>query len=289
MSIRSHSSSNALANQRLSAPSSAIDFKDEFVNSTAVFAASHDETVSHILQRLDQLQSKISSNSTTEPAPAAPLRSDKPRDLHSRVSTLESIHEDTLQRLGAKLDTVERKLSDNKEAEMLMGKIASKFSAIESQLSANKDAEALMGKIASKFSQVEARLQSATQLEDRVTQLESRLLDRVARVESRLTSGNDPWTSDLHSRLAKLEAAAAPDPEQERILARINAKLDQLERGKIANASVDGRKSMAASFDEGRRDFLGAEREERIEYLQNRIEKLKDLRRKYELEEAGAA
>jgi hypothetical protein len=274
MSIRSHSGSHSSSLSAGLRPSSAIDFKDEFVNSTAVFAASHDETVSHILQRLDQLQSKISNEPVAAPA--------KPRavtgDIHSRVATLESIHEDTLQRLGSKLELVERKLSDNREAEALMGKIASKFTAIESQLNANKESEALMDKIASKFSQVEARLQSATQLEDRVAQLESRLLDRVARVESRLTSGNDPWTSDLHSRLSKLEAASVPDPEQERILSRINVKLDQLERGKTAK--------LGASFEEPK-EFLGAEREQRIEYLQNRIEKLKDLRRKYELEEAA--
>ena len=40
-------------------PQTPITFKDEFVHSTAALAASHDETVSHILSRLDQLQAKI--------------------------------------------------------------------------------------------------------------------------------------------------------------------------------------------------------------------------------------
>ena len=316
MSIRSNS--NTLHSSIRGSPSSAIDFKDDFVNSTAVFAASHDETVSHILQRLDQLQSKISTQSPE--APVAPKsvttnsRTATPSsgsgDLHSRISTLESIHEDTLHRLNSKLDTVERKLSDSKEAEVLMGKIASKFSAIESQLSANKEAEALMGKIASKFSQVEARLQSATQLDDRVTQLESRLMDRVSRVESRLPS------SDLHSRVSKLESSMAPDPEQERILSRINAKLDQLEQRNKARLEYDEPRSksrigseydeprsksrIGSEYDEPRpKSRLGSEydeprgnkleREERIEYLQSRIEKLKELRSKYEMEEARAS
>ena len=137
MSIRS----NPRLNQG-PAPSSAIEFKDEFVTSStnAALAASQEETVSHILQRLDQLQSTISNNpEAAQQQPARPIarKAEGNGDLHSRLSALENIHEDQLRRLGTKLDGLERQFSNNKEAEALMGRIASKFTAIESQLSAN--------------------------------------------------------------------------------------------------------------------------------------------------------
>ena len=246
MSVRSHASK---PNQS-SAPTSTIDFKTDFVNSTAVFAASHDETVSHILSRLDLLQSKISTQpeQTATPTPRAARL--PPNDLHARLTALEDIHENALAKMGSKLDGVERKLSDTKEAEHLMGRIASKFSNIESQLAANKESEALISKIASKFSLVENKLQSATQLSDRVTRLES-----------------------LQSRITKLESQMKPDPEQEKILSRINSKMDQLE-------SRQGSVSKTV-------DFVGSERDERINYLQDRIGKLRELKSKYELEDNG--
>ena len=238
MSVRSHTSKPSLQQQ---APSSAIDFRNDFVHSTAAFAASHDETVSHILSRLDQLQTKISTQPEQQLAPAAPRtqvasRTSGPVDVHSRLAALEEIHENALHSLGSKLEGVERKLSDTREAENLMGRIASKFTAIESQLNANKDSDALMTRIASKFSQVELKLQNATKLADRVARLESHL---------------------------------RPDPEQERLLTRINTKLDCLEGG--------GSKSVS----------LGAElgSNERIGYLKDSINKLSELKSKYEAEE----
>ena len=189
------------------APSSTIDFKDEFVASStnAALAASQEETVSHILQRLDQLQSTISNSpesASPAPARATVCKAEGTMDLHSRLSSLENIHENHLRHLGVKLDGLELQLNNNKEAEALMGRIASKFTAIESQLNANKDADGLMNKIATKFSQVESKLQSAIQLHDRVaeleskTQLHSRLHDRVATLESRVKP-------DLHSRILR--------------------------------------------------------------------------------------
>ena len=274
MSIRSHTNRiNSFT--AAAAPSHPIDFRDDFVNSAAVYAASTDETVSQIMQRLDQLQSKIGANEAAAAAsstPAAPRARAAPTDLHARVSVLESVHEDTLRSLGSKLDVVERKLNDQREAESLMGQISSKFSRIESQLGAAKESEGLMAKVASKFSAVESRLQSAMQLGDRVAQLESRLESHSA----------------LHSRVNRLEASMAPDPEQERLISRISAKLDTLER---ARPSTDGFRPTARrdGDDDG---FLGAEahhdREERISYLQSRIEKLKALRSRYEEEEEGA-
>jgi len=273
MSIRSHAqrinSFNASA-----APSNPIDFREDFVNSTAVYAANTDETVSQIMQRLDQLQSKIGANEAAAAAPAATRTSPAARasttggDIHARVANLESIHEDTLRALESKLDVVERKLNDQREVESLMGQISSKFTRIESQLNAAKESEGLMSQVASKFSAVESRLHSATQLSDRVAQLESRLGSHT----------------DLHTRINRLESSMAPDPEQERLIARISAKLDSLERARpLAAPAVDDHHSDA---------YLGAqvetnhEREERINYLQNRIEKLKELRSRYEMEEA---
>jgi hypothetical protein len=272
-------------------------------STNAALAASQEETVSHILQRLDQLQSTISNAPESAPAPArATVR--KPEgtvDLHSRLSALENINEDHLRRLGAKLDGLERQFSNNKEAEALMGRIATKFTAIESQLNANKDTEGLMNKIATKFSQVESKLQSATQLHDRVSELESnaqlhsRLHDRISTLESRVKP-------DIHSRIAQLESRLEPDPEQERILSRINSKLEVLEQ----NARKQKTVSIGAEMDRSRSDrprssmdrsrssdaressdsALGsnAEREDRINFLQTRIEKLKELRSRYELE-----
>ena len=275
MSVRSHAQRLNQFNASAS-PSNPIDFREDFVNSTAVYAANTDETVSQIMQRLDQLQSKIGANEAAAAAsstPAAPrARAAAPTDLHARVSVLESVHEDTLRSLGSKLDVVERKLNDQREAETLMGQISSKFSRIESQLGAAKESEGLMAKVVSKFSAVESRLQSAMQLGDRVAQLESRLESHSA----------------LHSRVNRLEASMAPDPEQERLISRISAKLDTLER---ARPSTDGFRPTARrdGDDDG---FLGAEahhdREERISYLQSRIEKLKALRSRYEAEEEDA-
>ena len=248
MSVRTHTASSKPS--AATTPSAAIEFRSDFVNSTAAFAASHDETVSHILSRLDQLQTKISTQPEPQAAGASPAARQPlaasgkapSAELHARVEALEDIHESALHRLGAKLDGVERKLSDTREAEALMSRIATKFTAIESQLSANRDSDELMTRIASKFAQVEDKLHAATRLADRVAALESR---------------------------------ARPDPEQERLLTRINAKLDHLE------GAAGGRKAAKAA------SVLGAElgQEERIGYLRDRIGKLNELRAKYEAEE----
>ena len=125
-----------------------------------------------------------------------------------------------------------------------------------------------MNKVATKFSAVESRLQSATQLSD-----------RVARIESRLGSH-----ADLHTRVTKLESGLAPDPEQERLIARIGAKLDKLERSNSTAVPqpVDRREDQHAALGVASVD----DREDRINYLQNRIEKLKELRSRYEAEGA---
>ena len=310
MSIRSNPRT---LNASSSTPSSAIDFKDEFVNSPAALAQSHDETVSHILARLDQLQSKISNQSESTPAQQTTVRTapvvarKEGGDLHSRLSALETIHETALQNLSSKLDRVERQFGANKEAEALMGQISSKFSAIESRLKGNKEAEALMGQISSKFSAIESRLKENKdaealmgQISSKFSAIESRLKEskdaealmsqissKFSQVESRLQAATrlsdrvaaiEAKHPDLHSRVTKLEAHLTPDPEQERILARINAKLDLLEQ----NARKSSGSSLGASYDP---KPSHSEHDERVKFLQNRIEKLKELRSRYESEE----
>lgn len=295
-----------------------IDFKEEFVNSPAALAANHDDTVNHILSRLDQLQSKIVGQSANDASSSVTLGSSASNnssnnvnskvaavrksateggagDLHSRLSALENIHEDSLRRLSVKLDGLEKQLSTNKEAEVLMGRIASKFGAIESQLNNNKEAEALMGRISSKFTQLESRLKSTAELHDRVSDLESRVGSH-SRLSERLSTLESRVKSDLHSRVCELESRLEPDPEQERILARINSKLDILERNAAAKrngASLMSEEPRLSADYSSRRSMdgerkLGAEGEggpDRVKYLQERIGKLKELRAKYEQEE----
>ena len=89
-------------------PQTPITFKDELVHSTAALAASHDETVSHILSRLDQLQAKIQTQpesgamaanasiaaATTRTAAATQPRAAGPTDtsVHARLASLENVH-----------------------------------------------------------------------------------------------------------------------------------------------------------------------------------------------------
>jgi len=293
-----------------------IDFKEEFVNSPAALVANHDETVNHILSRLDQLQSKIVGQSVNDASSSVTLGSSASNsssnvnskvaavrksateggavDLHSRLSALENIHEDSLRRLSVKLDGLEKQLSTNKEAEVLMGRIASKFGTIESQLNNNKEAEALMGRISSKFTQLESRLKSTAELHDRVSDLESRVGSH-SRLSERLSTLESRVKSDLHSRVCELESRLEPDPEQERILARINSKLDILERN--ATAKRNGASLMSEeprlSTDYSSRRSMDGERKlgaeggdpERVKYLHERIGKLKELRAKYEHED----
>ena len=253
-------------------PTTAISFKDEFVHSTAALAASHDETVSHILSRLDQLQAKIETQPEQKNTGSSTVRSvsssaqrgtgaNVPTDtsVHARLATLENVNENVLSRLSSKLDS------------------------FESQLRVNRDSEALMTQIATRLQQVEPKLQSHANLGDRLSRIESQLQTHVGRV------------STLEARTDR------PDPNQERILARINAKLDVLEEqqrhGKTLGAAAATRRSdppaartsvesSRRSLDAGRegRQPIESEmdREERALYLQTRIQKLKELRGKYE-------
>jgi hypothetical protein len=304
--------------------------------------ASHDDIVHNIASRLDDLQSKISS--VPENALGQQQRSmagNSADHLNARVATLENIHEDALHRLNAKLESVERNIGNNKEAEYLMGNIVNKFSQLETRLkdtaelrdkvekniSSNKEAEVLMGKIATKFSALESRLQNTVDLTDRVNHLETKvrstgstaeLHDRLTTLESKVRSGG--VSSDLHDRVAQLESKAQthhrrvstleakmePDPEQEKILARINAKLDMLEKQKRDNslrssdnepsrslgarygslgAKYDSDRSLGArAFDHEPRNLARDDNEDQIRMLKSRINKLQELRSRYENE-----
>ena len=251
------------------APSSTIDFKNDFTNTA--LAASQEETVNHIMSRLDQLQSKISTQAEAAPPAAQPssvrsVRTAPSGDLHARLAALESVHEDSLKRLGTKLDTLETQLSVNKESEVLMNRIFTKFGAIESQLNANKGSEILIGQIATKFGAIESQLNANKGSETLIGQIAT----KFAEVESRLKSA-----MQLHDRVAELETKfkahgrSEADPEQQRLIASINSKLDILEKQRGIKAPV---KLGAAVPDD---------REARVKFLQARIEKLKKLKEQY--------
>ena len=112
--------------------------------------------------------------------------------------------------------------------------------------------------------------------------------DRLARIETQLQTHMSKMTS-LEARVDQ------PNPDQARVLTRINSKLDQLEEQQIAARRLAGREptrkaaeplASRHSMDSGSRPsaHLDAEmdRQERAKYLQARIEKLKELRSKYE-------
>ena len=202
---------------------SAVEFKSEFLNAAP---AARDDTVNNILSRLDQLQASINPDSTATPAAkatAARTKSD-PADLHSRLEHLESIHEDTLHQLGAKLSLVEAKIRDNKEAEHLMGQISAKFSLIES------------------------RLQSQSRLHDRVTEIESQLKpdpeqDRIlSRINAKLDLIEEQKRSRAEPRAAALgsrfDEHSAHDSDRAEYLHQRIAKLQAL-RARYAGEEED--------------------------------------------------
>ena len=51
-----------------------IDFKNDFIGSPAVIQANHDEKMSMLLSRLDQLQAKVSTQGDSSTGNSAPVR-----------------------------------------------------------------------------------------------------------------------------------------------------------------------------------------------------------------------
>jgi predicted nuclease with TOPRIM domain len=124
-----------------------------------------------------------------------------------------------------------------------------------------------MHQIASKFTLLESRLSSQTSLND-----------RIAKLESKLSSHSDLHTrlNHLESKHSRLESQLQPDPEHDRLITRINAKLDMIEsaqRMKLSKAEAP------------KPTHLGASADSEINFLQDRIERLTALRARYAKEE----
>jgi hypothetical protein len=140
-----------------------------------------------------------------------------------------------------------------------------------------------MHQIASKFTLLESRLQSQTSLNDRIAKLESKLSShsdlhtRVNHLESKYPSSHDV----LSTRLNRLESQMQPDPEHDRLIARINAKLDMIEhtqRLKL-NSNAEDRAHSSSTH-------LGAQApSSEMAFLQDRIDRLTALRARYAKEE----
>jgi hypothetical protein len=264
MSLRPRPSATATT---LNAPAAPIEFKQDFTQSTAALAASHDETVRSILSRLDSLQSKVAgaeeTKSVVEPTaakllarpksavPSKPLTTTPPAaDLHARVSQLEAIHQDHLERLGAQLNAVEDHLLNNGTDNPTINEIAAKFGKIEKHILNTQADNATINEIASKFDKIEGHVRTQTQLHDRIRGLET--------------------------EVASLRRVAEPHPDQERLLYKINARLDDWERSRSLAKSGP---SLGARVSEPLRSNASPDR---AEYLASRIDKLKELRSKYE-------
>jgi hypothetical protein len=181
-----------------------------------------------------------------------------PPSPHS-VSALESVHEDALQVLGEKLGQVERHLLDKQDADGLMHQIASKFTLLES------------------------RLQSQSSLSDRLAKLESKLSShsdlhtRVNHLESKYPSSHDV----LSTRLNRIESQMQPDPDHDRLITRINAKLDMIEHTQRLKLNSSEDRAHHSST------HLGAQaaNNNEISLLQDRIDRLTALRARYAKEE----
>ena len=140
-----------------------------------------------------------------------------------------------------------------------------KLGEVEKHLMDKSDAEGLMHQIASKFTLLESRLSSQTSLNDRVAKLESRLSSH-SELHSRV--------NNLESKHSRLESKLEPDPEHDRLITRINAKLDMIEstqRMKLQSAAPS--KPLSSSADS------------EIRQLQDRVDRLTALRARYAKEE----
>ncbi len=163
---------------------------------------------------------------------------------HHRVSALESVHEEALHTLGSKLGEVGAHLSDRSNAESVMQNIVGKFALLESKIS------------------------SQSELKDRIAHLESKLPDTFD-LHSRIVhlEGKAPAHSVLTDRLSRLESQLLrPDPEHDRMITRINSKLDTIESTQRAK-------------------LRGPAENDELRFFQDRVEKLTALRAKYAQEE----
>ncbi len=207
------------------------------------------------------------------------------------MDALENVHEEALKTLSDKLEDVEGHLINNDKAEGLMHQIASKFSLLESRLQSQSTLNERVKSLEAK-SISSNHYTNQSDLHDRVSRLESKLSShsdlhgRVNHLESRL-----PAHGVLSDRVSRVEAQLKPDPEHDRLIMRINLKLDMIEnsqRMKIAsNASTHSssssfpstRLSASAANDRSSKDS------EDVRSLKERIDKLTTLRARYAREE----
>jgi hypothetical protein len=266
MSIRS-SKPTALAT-----PATPIQFRDDFLSSSAALAANNEESVRSILSRLDTLQSKVTSadeeavtkprSSTTTLAAkssklSTPLETN-PSNLHSRLSNLETIHQDHLTRLGAQLNAVENQLIKNSGDNATIHEISAKFGQIETHIRNQGDSHERLNKLETQF----ASLRSSAARSSNSTELHSRI-------------------RSLESEVAELRTSTEPHPEQESLLRRINSRLDEIEtkRSGSSKFNLGSRSSNEISSAPAPRASSNTDRQR---YLAARIDKLKELRSRYE-------
>jgi hypothetical protein len=138
---------------------------------------------------------------------------------------------------------------------------------------AKSESEGLMQKIASKFTLLESRISSQSQLNDRVAHLESKL---PSDLHSRLTQLEikNPNHTILSDRMTRLESQMQPDPEHDRLITRINDKLDKMENAQLASSASAAKSTPVA-----------ARNTEDMDYYHDRIAKLTALRARYAKEE----
>jgi hypothetical protein len=144
-----------------------------------------------------------------------------------------------------------------------------------------------MTKIASKFTLLESRIASQSQLHDRVTQLESKhsssndLHSRLAHLESKI-----PNHTILSDRLSRLESKMQPDPEHDRLITRINAKLDIIENSQKMKLNSSSTTPMTTTrLGASAAEHPAAHDNTEIRFLQERVDKLTALRARYSREE----
>jgi predicted nucleic acid-binding Zn-ribbon protein len=266
MSARSTAKPSSVA-----APAAPIQFRDDFLSSSAALAASNEESVRSILSRLDMLQSKVVSadeiapkaTTTTTTAPRAAKLSTAPLDtntssLHARISQLESVHQDHLTRLGAQLSAVENQLIKNSGDNATMHEISAKFGQIESHIRNQGDSSERISRLESQLSSLQSRGSSSTELHARIRSLES--------------------------EVSELRTATEPHPEQESLLRRINSRLDDIETKRGDSDYLGARSSESLKTAPAPRAAPSSSgvTAERQKYLAARIDKLKELRSRYE-------
>lgn len=149
-----------------------------------------------------------------------------------------------------------------------------------------------MHQIASKFTLLESRLQSQSSLNDRITKLESKLSSHHSDLHSRVNLLESKYPSShehLTSRVSRLESQLQPDPEHDRLITRINAKLDMLEQAQRTKLTSSYQSSAAPTTTTTTRLSASADKpltaDGEMMYLQDRIDRLTALRARYAKEE----